>query len=60
MTSPSTALSWGGTEPRTLADGTTRTFLADRDQVTLTATAPGGSGGRISLGEVTGRIEPAL
>ncbi len=52
-------LSWGGTEPLTLADGTTRTFLEDGDVVTLTATAPGVGGGRIALGEVTGRIEPA-
>jgi fumarylacetoacetase len=52
-------LSWGGTEPLTLADGSTRTFLADGDTVTLTATAPGASGGRIALGEVTGRVEPA-
>ena len=51
-------LSWGGKEPLTLADGSTRTFLEDGDEVTLSATAPG-SGGRISLGEVTGRIEPA-
>ena len=52
-------LSWGGKEPLTLADGTTRTFLEDGDVVTLTATAPGLGGGRISLGEVTGRVEPA-
>jgi fumarylacetoacetase len=52
-------LSWGGKEPLTLPDGTTRTFLQDGDVVTLTATAPGTGGGRISLGEVTGRIEPA-
>ncbi|SDO71035.1 fumarylacetoacetase [Geodermatophilus sp. DSM 45219] len=52
-------LCWNGTEPLTLADGTTRTFLADGDEVTLTATAPGADGGRISLGEVTGRIQPA-
>ncbi len=52
-------LSWGGTEPLTLADGTTRTFLEDGDVVTLTASAPGVGGGRIALGEVTGRIEPA-
>jgi fumarylacetoacetase len=52
-------LSWGGTEPLTLADGSTRTFLEDGDTVTLTATAPGPGGTRISLGEVTGRIEPA-
>ncbi|MGY1706643.1 fumarylacetoacetase [Geodermatophilus sp. SYSU D00697] len=52
-------LSWGGTEPLTLADGTTRTFLEDGDEVTITATAPGTGGGRISLGEVSGRVEPA-
>ena len=51
-------LSWGGKEPLTLADGSTRTFLEDGDEVTLSATAPGSGGGRISLGEVTGRIEP--
>jgi fumarylacetoacetase len=52
-------LSWGGTEPITLPDGSTRTFLEDGDVVTLTATAPGTAGTRIALGEVTGRIEPA-
>ncbi|MGY1772138.1 fumarylacetoacetase [Blastococcus sp. SYSU D00813] len=52
-------LSWGGEEPLVLADGTTRTFLEDGDEVTIGATAPGGDGGRISLGEVTGRVEPA-
>jgi fumarylacetoacetase len=51
-------LSWGGQEPLTLADGTTRSFLADGDVVTLTATAPGPDGTRIALGEVTGRVEP--
>ena len=48
-------LSWGGQEP--FAGG--RTFLEDGDEVTLRATAPGALGGRIALGEVTGRIEPA-
>ena len=52
-------LSWGGKEPLALADGSTRTFLEDGDVVTLTATAPGAAGGRISLGEVTGRVEPS-
>ncbi|MGY1620814.1 fumarylacetoacetase [Geodermatophilus sp. SYSU D00965] len=52
-------LSWGGTEPLTLADGSTRTFLEDGDEVTITATAPGAGGGRITFGEVTGRIQPA-
>jgi fumarylacetoacetase len=48
-------LSWGGKEP--FADG--RTFLQDGDQVTLRYSAPGTGGGRITLGEVTGRVDPA-
>ncbi len=48
-------LSWGGQEP--FAGG--HTFLEDGDEVTLRATAPGALGGRIALGEVTGRIRPA-
>ncbi|HEX2892855.1 MAG TPA: fumarylacetoacetase [Marmoricola sp.] len=48
-------LSWGGQEP--FAGG--HTFLEDGDEVTVRATAPGALGGRIALGEVTGRIEPA-
>jgi fumarylacetoacetase len=34
-------------------------FLEDGDEVVLRATAPGALGGRIALGEVSGRIEPA-
>lgn len=45
--------------PFELPDGTSRTFLEDGDVVTLTATAPGRGGSRISLGEVTGRIDSA-
>ena len=52
-------LSWNGQEPLSLADGATRTFLEDGDVVTITATAPAVSGGRIAFGEVTGRIAPA-
>jgi fumarylacetoacetase len=52
-------LSWGGTEPLRLADGTTRTFLLDGDVVTIAAAAPGPGGSRISLGEVSGRIKPS-
>jgi fumarylacetoacetase len=48
-------LSWGGKEP--FGDG--RTFLEDGDEVTLRYAGPGTGGGRITLGEVTGRIEPA-
>jgi fumarylacetoacetase len=51
-------LSWGGKEPF-LLDGMERTFLEDGDEVTLRYTARGTSGGRIALGEVTGRILPA-
>ncbi|MBB2914707.1 fumarylacetoacetase [Streptosporangium becharense] len=52
-------LTWNGGEPLKLSDGSTRAFLEDGDVVTITATAPGPDGGVISLGEVTGRIEPA-
>ena len=51
-------LSWGGREPFAVAAGE-RTFLEDGDTVTLRATAPGTAGGRIALGEVTGRVLPA-
>jgi fumarylacetoacetase len=52
-------LTWNGTQPLRLADGSTRSFLEDGDEVTISATAPGTGGGRISLGEVTGRVQPA-
>ena len=51
-------LSWNGTEPLTLADGSTRTFLEDGDVVAITASAPGPGGTRIGFGEVTGRVQP--
>ncbi|HEY8474596.1 MAG TPA: fumarylacetoacetase [Natronosporangium sp.] len=51
-------LTRGGTEPVTLADGEQRRFLADGDTVTIEATAPGVDGGRITLAEVTGTIQP--
>ena len=52
-------LTWDGAEPVTLPDGTSRTFLEDGDDVSITATAPGLGGSRIGFGEVTGRILPA-
>ena len=52
-------LSWGGAEPFALADGTTRTFLLDGDEVRISASAPGLDGGRVGFGEVTGRVVPA-
>ncbi len=53
-------LSWNGSAPLTLADGCTRSFLADGDEVSITATAPGPESTTIGLGEVCGRISPAL
>lgn len=52
-------LSWGGQEPITVAEGMARAFLEDRDEVVITATAPGPAGTRIGFGEVSGRILPA-
>ncbi|MFD4525666.1 fumarylacetoacetase [Streptomyces sp. NPDC058470] len=52
-------LTEGGARPLTLPDGSARTFLEDGDEVTVSGTAPGTTGGRIGLGEVTGRIHSA-
>jgi fumarylacetoacetase len=52
-------LSWGGTEPFVLSDGTPRTFLQDGDTVSMTATAPGPDGTRVGVAEVVGQIRPA-
>ncbi|GAA3725649.1 fumarylacetoacetase [Salinactinospora qingdaonensis] len=49
-------LSWGGAEPVGLTDGSTRSFLADGDTVTLSGWARGMAGGAISLGEVVGTV----
>ena len=53
-------LTWNGTEPLTLPDGSTRTFLDDGDEVVITATAPTASGGMVALGPVAGRVLPAV
>jgi fumarylacetoacetase len=53
-------LSRNGAEPIALAPGESRTFLDDGDEVVITATAPMAGGGRFSLGEVRGRILPAV
>ena len=45
-------LTWGGTEPLSLPDGTTRTFLEDGDRVVLEARA----GEHVHLGAVEGEI----
>jgi fumarylacetoacetase len=53
-------LGWNGTEPVTLPDGTSRTWLQDGDEVIITATAPGPDGSRIGIGTAIGAILPAV
>ncbi|MER5949304.1 fumarylacetoacetase [Streptomyces sp. NPDC001904] len=50
-------MTWNGQRPLELPDGK-RGFLEDGDVVTMTAWAPGPTGTRVALGEVTGRITP--
>jgi fumarylacetoacetase len=52
-------LTRGGAHPLAFADGSTRTYLEDGDEIVIEATAPGPDGSRIGLGEVRGRILPA-
>jgi fumarylacetoacetase len=52
-------LSWNGSDPIALPDGSTRAFLEDGDEVVISATAPGPGGTRVGFGEVRGRIVPA-
>jgi fumarylacetoacetase len=49
-------LTRNGAEPLRLADGSERTFLEDGDEVVLRGRAANG----VELGEVRGRVEPAL
>lgn len=53
-------LSWGGTQSVPLPDGSSRSWLLDDDEVTISATAPGPDGDRIGLGSVVGCILPAV
>ncbi|UFS94195.1 fumarylacetoacetase [Nocardia huaxiensis] len=48
-------LTWAGTDPVDL-NGDKRTFLEDGDEIAITASAPAVGGGRLTLGEVRGRI----
>jgi fumarylacetoacetase len=52
-------LTWNGTQPVKLADGSKRGFLEDGDVVTIRASAPGPDHTTITLGEVTGQIIPS-
>ena len=53
-------LTKAGREPLILADGTSRAWLADGDEVVISASAPGPDGARIGLGQVSGEILRAL
>ena len=52
-------LSWGGKEPLTLQDGSTRSFLEDGDTMILTGHAQG-DGYRVGFGACTGKVLPAV
>ncbi|KIN65332.1 Fumarylacetoacetase [Sulfitobacter noctilucae] len=52
-------LSWGGKEPITLADGSTRSFIEDGDTLILTGHAQG-EDYRIGFGACSGTILPAV
>lgn len=52
-------LSWGGKEPITLKDGTTRVFFEDGDKVILRGYCEN-NGVRIGFGKCSGKIIPAL
>jgi fumarylacetoacetase len=53
-------LAWNGSNPVPLPDGSSRSWLQDGDEVTITAVAPGPEGTRIGLGSVSGCILPAI
>jgi fumarylacetoacetase len=52
-------LTWNGSEPLTLPDGTSRAWLEDSDELVITAMAAGPGGTRVGLGEARGQIMPA-
>jgi fumarylacetoacetase len=52
-------LSLNGTQHLTLPDGTTRGYLDDGDEVSVSASAPALDGGRVDFGQAVGRILPA-
>jgi fumarylacetoacetase len=53
-------LGWNGKQPITLPDGSTRSWLNDGDEITISATAPGPDCARIGFGAMTGCILPAV
>ncbi len=52
-------MTWRGTRPLTLGDGTQRAFLEDGDTVTITGACGGNGQSRIGFGAVRGTIVPS-
>jgi fumarylacetoacetase len=50
-------LTWNGAYPLLLENGSTRTFLADGDTVSISGYARGPAGSRIGFGAVTGTVQ---
>jgi fumarylacetoacetase len=53
-------LAWSGSDPVLMPDGSSRSWLLDGDEVTISATAAGPGGVRIGLGSAAGCILPAV
>jgi fumarylacetoacetase len=53
-------LTWNGTRPLKLTDGSTRTYLEDGDTVSISAFAPAVGGGGLGFGAVAGTVAPAI
>jgi fumarylacetoacetase len=53
-------LAWAGSRPIAMPDGSSRAWLADGDEVTISASARGPGGTRIGLGEAHGQVLPAI
>ncbi len=53
-------LTWNGTRPLHLPDGSTRSYLEDGDTVSISASAPAVGGGRLGFGSVAGTVAPAF
>ena len=53
-------LTWRGTEPIQLPDGTERKFLQDGDELTMSAYCEREGSVRIGLGSCTGTIRPTV
>jgi fumarylacetoacetase len=51
-------IAWKGTKPVEMPDGTTRSFIADGDTVTITGSAEQ-DGVKVGFGRCSGKVLPA-